>query len=135
MLEIDVKLKMIGQAKQVVEKAYAPYSRFKVAAVLLCADGRIFVGVNVENSSYGLTCCAERIAVFNALSAGAYGFKYMILYTPTKELTYPCGACRQVLSEFCSDLEILLLCNEKELEVSLKKLLPSRFKIEAKDEK
>ena len=81
--------------------AYAPYSGFRVAAALTCADGSVYVGVNVENRSYGLTCCAERSALFAAVSAGQRVFSSLAIYSPdSPQPLPPCGACRQVVSEF-----------------------------------
>lgn len=95
------------QLLQVAEKAtraaYAPYSEFKVGAALLCADGEVFVGCNVENASYGLTNCAERTAIFSAIAAGRKDFIAMAVVASGDQPPYPCGACRQVLNEFCRE--------------------------------
>ena len=82
-------------------RAYAPYSKFKVGAALLAEDGRVFTGCNVENASYGLTNCAERTAVFKAVSEGATRFKAIAIAGGVGDVAMPCGACRQVLAEFC----------------------------------
>jgi len=88
-------------AKKTAEKAYAPYSKFRVGAALLCEDGNIVTGVNVENRSFGLTSCAERNAIFTAAGLGIRIFTALAVFTPDSvEPTAPCGACRQVLSEF-----------------------------------
>ena len=88
-------------AKKTAEKAYAPYSKFRVGAALLCGDGNIITGVNVENRSFGLTSCAERNAIFTAIGMGIHSFTALAVSTPDSvEPTAPCGACRQVLSEF-----------------------------------
>ena len=88
--------------------AHAPYSGFLVGAALECEDGRTFGGCNIESSSYGLTCCAERTAVFAAISAGARKFRRMAVATDAARITPPCGACRQVLWDLCGDIEIFL---------------------------
>src|ERR1700683_5021898 len=99
---------LISAALQARENAHAPYSRFKVGAALEDANGRIHTGCNVENATYGLSVCAERIAVFKAISEGAGGFKRVAVVADTETLTPPCGACRQILWEFCGDVEIVL---------------------------
>lgn len=91
------------------EHAHAPYSRFRVGAALEDDAGRIHTGVNVENATYGLTVCAERVAVFKALSEGARRFRRIAIAADAPTLTPPCGACRQILWEFCGDLEITLV--------------------------
>lgn len=93
---------MINEAKHLVARSYSPYSHFRVAAVLEDCDGNIHGGVNVENSSYGMTMCAERSAVFAAIATGARIFKKIAIYSPDGP-PVPCGACRQVLWEFCDE--------------------------------
>lgn len=88
------------------ERAHAPYSRFAVGAALLTREGKIFCGCNVENLSFGLTICAERAAVFSAVAAGETDFVAIAIVSDSKEPITPCGACRQVLAEFASDLEV-----------------------------
>ncbi len=85
-------------------RAHAPFSRFKVGAALRARSGEIVTGCNVENASYGLTLCAERVAVFKAISEGIRGFDAVAVVTASRRLTPPCGACRQILWEFCGDL-------------------------------
>jgi len=93
---------LISRARDAAQRAYAPYSLFPVGAALLCADGTVITGVNVENRSYGLSCCAERSAVFAAVSQGRSEFVAIAVYCPKSETPVsPCGACRQVLGEFC----------------------------------
>ena len=89
--------------------AHAPYSNFLVGAALEAEDGRIFTGCNVENATYGLTVCAERVAVFKAISEGARKFKAIAVSADTERLTPPCGACRQILWEFLGDVPLTLV--------------------------
>ena len=88
--------------------AYAPFSTFKVGAAIEDIDGRIFTGCNIENATYGLTICAERVAVFKAISEGAHSFRRIAVATDTETLTTPCGACRQILWEFCGNVQLTL---------------------------
>ena len=100
----------IAQARAVGENAYAKASGFRVGAVVVGSDGRAFAGCNVENASYGLTLCAERAAVARAVAEGVTALTRCVIYTPTAEATFPCGACRQVLMEFAADgdMEVVL---------------------------
>jgi cytidine deaminase len=110
------------------ENAHAPYSHFQVGAALEDSDGRLHTGCNVENATYGLTLCAERVAVFKAISEGARSFKRIAIAADTDELTPPCGACRQILWEFCGDLEIMLVNPRGKSEtLQLKDLFPRAF--------
>jgi cytidine deaminase len=99
---------LVDAAWQARERARAKYSRFTVGSALACSDGRVFTGCNIESSSYGLTICSERVALFKALSEGADTFTRIVVAADTDELTAPCGACRQLLWDFCGDLEIIL---------------------------
>ena len=120
---------LIQKAKSVRRNAYAPYSNFKVGCALLSATGQVFTGVNVENASYGLTTCAERMAVFKAVCVSKKDFKKIAIVTDTKEPKYLCGACLQVLSEFCEDLKIICATvSGKTKTYTLKELLPKAFK-------
>lgn len=95
---------------------------------MLTSSGRVFSGCNVENASSGLTICAERNAVFQAIAAGDRSFRQLVVYTPTPEPTSPCGACRQVLVEFAPALPVVCVCNgPKQLETTLAELLPHGF--------
>lgn len=118
---------LVLTAQGVLNNSYSPYSKFKVGAALETARF-IYVGTNVENRSYGLTVCAERIAVFSAVTNRETKFKRLALASATKEFITPCGACLQVLSEFCLDLPIFLVNSEgKVRKTSLKKLYPVPF--------
>ncbi len=121
--------KLIEAAKKVSQEAYAPFSGFKVGAALLTASGKIFTGCNVENSSYGLTNCAERTALFKAVSEGEKEFVELSIYSESDKVFYPCGACRQVLAEFADDLKITIVSGSKTIMVTLKELLPHSFKL------
>jgi cytidine deaminase len=99
---------LILAAKQSRDNAHAPYSNFRVGAALRASSGRIFGGCNVENSTYGLTVCAERIAIFKALSEGERNFDAIAVVTDTDRLTPPCGACRQLIWEFCGNVPVIL---------------------------
>jgi cytidine deaminase len=110
------------------ENAHAPFSKFKVGAAIEDETGRIFTGCNVENATYGLTICAERVAVFKAISEGARNFKRIAVAADTDVLTPPCGACRQILWEFCGDAELTLLNLQGKTEIfQLKELFPRPF--------
>jgi cytidine deaminase len=110
------------------ENAHAPYSHFRVGAALEDASGRVHTGCNVENATYGLTLCAERVAVFKAISEGARQFRRIAIAADTDALTPPCGACRQILWEFCGDVEITLLNPRGQSEtLQLKDLFPRAF--------
>lgn len=122
-------LELAQQAAQAQSRAYAPYSRFPVGAALLSADGRVFVGANIENASYGLTVCAERTAVCAAVLAGARCFSALAVYTNLSPPAAPCGLCRQTLAEFAEDLIILLLSESGEAQqTTLAALLPRAFR-------
>ncbi len=99
---------LIAAARRVRRNAVAPYSKFQVGAALRARSRRIYKGCNVENATYGLTICAERVAVFKALSEGERDFDTIAIVADTGKLTPPCGACRQILWEFCGDIEIYL---------------------------
>ena len=121
---------LLKQAKKVRENAYAPYSQFKVGAVILTKEGKVYSGANVENSSFGLTVCAERAALFCAVSQGQRDLIKLALVSDREDPAIPCGACCQVLSEFNPNMEIICAnlegCIKK---FKLKELLPSQFKM------
>lgn len=123
----DIDQTLIKAALQVREGAYAPYSHYRVGAALLTEEGEIFTGVNVENASYPLSMCAERSALFGAVSAGRS--KFQALAVATRNGGTPCGACRQVLSEFGRDIRVLVVDQEGKivLETTVKELLPGAF--------
>ncbi len=123
-------MELITLARQAQEKAYAPYSDFKVGAALLCRDGTIFTGCNIENASYGACNCAERTAIFKAVSDGHTDFEKIAITSSGGILTFPCGICRQVMSEFSTELRIVLCEDGKEPECfMLCDLLPHSFKL------
>jgi cytidine deaminase len=119
---------LVGAAIAARERAYAPFSRFRVGAAIEDEDGRVFTGCNVENATYGLTMCAERVAVFKAVSEGAGKLKHVVVVADTDTLTPPCGACRQILWEFAGDAELILanLSGQQE-SLSLKSNFPRPF--------
>ncbi|MFW5999536.1 MAG: cytidine deaminase [Halanaerobiaceae bacterium] len=121
---------MKKRAREAKGRAYVPYSNFPLGAALLTAENNIYMGCNIENSSYGLSVCAERTAVFNAVAAGENHFKALLLVTETEEPVFPCGACRQVLAEFDPEGKMeIIICTDKgkETKISAEKLLPSAF--------
>jgi cytidine deaminase len=119
---------LIAAALAARENAHAPFSKFKVGAAIEDDTGRIHTGCNVENATYGLTCCAERVAVFKAISEGARRFVRVAVVADTETLTPPCGACRQILWEFCGDVELVLANrNGKTETLRLGTLFPRAF--------
>lgn len=119
---------LVRAALEVRDRAWAPYSRFQVGAALLCDDGAVVLGCNVENASYGLCVCAERTAVASAVASGRTGFRAIVVATGSVPPSPPCGMCRQVLAEFCSDLRIVCVNPEgQRLRTTLRKLFPGTF--------
>jgi cytidine deaminase len=120
---------LIGMAREVRERAHAPYSGFRVGAALLASDGRVFTGVNVENASIGLSVCAERNAIARAVADGVTDFEVMAIVTDaTPEPTMPCGVCRQVIWEFSHDLRVIVESGEGERVVTtIAELFPKPF--------
>jgi cytidine deaminase len=129
MADIDSHLHdLIESARAASGRAYCPYSQFRVGAAILTEGDGIFAGGNVENASYGLTICAERVAVFQAAAAGKRQVKVVVVYTPTPRPTAPCGACLQVINEFGPDAEVISVCDGPEvLRRPLSELLPEAF--------
>jgi cytidine deaminase len=119
---------LLAAALAARQHAHAPYSNFLVGAALEDSTGRIHTGCNVENSTYGLTLCAERVAVFKAMSEGVREFRRIAVAADTETLTPPCGACRQILWEFCGDIEITLVNPRGKSEtLHMKELFPRAF--------
>lgn len=118
---------LLALAREAMQRSYSPYSRFRVGACVLSADGRLFTGCNIENASYGLTNCAERTAIFKAVSEGATDFT-AIAIAAENAAPWPCGACRQVLNEFSNDMRVLVTWGHDAVEkTTLAALLPHSF--------
>jgi cytidine deaminase len=118
---------LIKKAYESLENAYVPYSDFKVGAALLTSEGKVFTGCNVECASYGATNCAERTAVFKAVSEGFKSYAAIAIVGMGGGKTYPCGICRQVLNEFGPDMDIVLDDHGKIVVINLKEMLPYAF--------
>lgn len=122
--------KLLEKAKNASQKAYTPYSNFKVGACLVTEDGTEYCGCNFENSSYGLTICAERNAVGTAVTEGHSKIKAIAIYSPNQDDCTPCGACRQVLAEFQNEeMEVITELNNEPKIYKLNDLLPNGFKL------
>ncbi|KAA9014547.1 cytidine deaminase [Niallia endozanthoxylica] len=122
---------LLDQAIEARKKAYAPYSKFQVGAALLTKDNQVFLGCNIENASYGLTNCAERTAIFKAVSEGRKEIEAIVVVGDTEGPIAPCGACRQVMAEFCDkDTKIILAnLNGSKAETTIDQLLPGAFSL------
>ena len=118
---------LVELALRARERAYVPYSHFRVGACLMSKNGTLYCGCNIENASYGLTCCAERNAVFAAVCSGVRRFKTLCVVADTDEPVAPCGACRQVLAEFPFEKIILANCKGQTKTMSVAELLPYGF--------
>jgi len=119
---------LIAAARSARDLAHAPYSNFRVGAAVHAKSGRIFTGCNIENATYGLTLCAERVAIFKAISEGERGFDAVAVVADTDALTPPCGSCRQILWEFCGDADVILANLNGKLErYRMSALLPKPF--------
>ncbi len=119
---------LIAAARAVREYAHAPYSQFRVGAALEDYHGKVFTGCNVENATFGLTICAERVAVLKAISEGIKSFRRIAIVTDSERLTPPCGACRQILWEFCGDVELILANTQGRVEtLRLGTIFPRAF--------
>jgi cytidine deaminase len=115
-------------ARRAAAQSYSPYSQFPVGAAVLTESGSVVAGCNVENASYGLCNCAERTAIFTAVAAGERSIRAVVVYTPTRAPTAPCGACRQVINEFGPDALVISICDsEARLQSSAANLLPAAF--------
>ncbi len=122
---------MMDMAIKIKENAYAPYSKFKVGAVLLCDQGKKYTGCNIENSSFGLTCCAERVAFFKAVSEGEKRFRVLVLVSDSEDFCTPCGACRQVMAEFALDMPVYMGNNKGLYQIkTVAELLPLNFSLQ-----
>ncbi|API89561.1 cytidine deaminase [Marinilactibacillus sp. 15R] len=123
------EIKLIRTATDMLERAYVPYSKFPVGASLLTKEGTVYSGCNIENASFGLTNCAERTAIFKAVSEGEKNFEYLVVTGDTDGPISPCGACRQVMAEFFSPEMKVLLTNRKgqKQETTVQELLPGAF--------
>jgi cytidine deaminase len=119
---------LVGAARAARERAIADYSKFRVGAALETADGQIVTGCNIENATYGLTMCAERVAIFKALSEGHRAFRRLVVVADTADLTPPCGACRQLVWEFAGDIDVVLV-NLQDVATTyrMRELLPDPF--------
>jgi cytidine deaminase len=124
----NTKDELVKAATEVRERAYAPYSNFKVGAAVRTKDGKIYTGCNVESASYGLTVCAERVAIWKAVSEGEKEFEQVAVVADTEELTPPCGVCRQIIWEFGGDIPITFANLKGNTEtVKMSELLPRAF--------
>ena len=130
---------LLTLAKEARASSYSPYSGFAVGAALLCRDGRVFLGCNIENASFSPTCCAERVAIFKAISEGARNFEAIAVVggkgDDSAPMCLPCGVCRQVLAEFCgADFPVILEAEDGSPAVlSLDELLPHRFTLRTEE--
>lgn len=135
-LTSEVADELVRAATDARKNAYAPYSRFEVGAAVLTEDGRIFSGANVENASYGATMCAERSAIFSAISAGARRINAIAITADYPEPVAPCGICRQVLSEFGRGIKVLMTNTDGAKRVeTIENLLPFAFELKKHDDK
>ncbi len=122
--------KLLEIAKENIKYSYSPYSKYRVISVIRTKTNKYFYGVNIENSSYSLTMCAERVAIFKAISEGEMEFEEMLVYSQNKNKPYPCGACLQVMSEFVKDDFIINIANDSEIEeYKFSQLFPKKFKL------
>lgn len=126
---------LISAARDVRGNAYALYSQFRVGAAIMSESGRIYVGCNVENATYGATICAERAAVCSMVAAGETKAKAIAVFTDSDPIATPCGICRQVLCEFADDMPVILARPGEHSVVTLAELLPNRFIFKTKDAK
>lgn len=120
---------LISKAYEAMKNSYAPYSKFNVGAVALCGE-KIYIGCNIENASFGATICAERCAIFKAVSDGCTKIDKIVIVCSTHDFAYPCGICRQVMTEFMDENGIIVVTNDKEIrEYKLSDLMPESFRM------
>ncbi|MFR5485699.1 cytidine deaminase [uncultured Eubacterium sp.] len=120
---------LISKAYEATKNSYAPYSKFNVGAVALCGE-KIYMGCNIENASFGATICAERCAIFKAVSDGCTKIDKIVIVCSTHDFAYPCGICRQVMTEFMDENGIIVVTNDKEIrEYKLSDLMPESFRM------
>jgi cytidine deaminase len=125
---MNIDPELLAAAKTAFDRAYAPYSSFRVGAALLGVDGKIYAGCNVENASYGLSRCAEQTAIQKMVSEGTRGFSKAVVYTLASPPSSPCGACRQIMFEFGEDAEVVMVNDKNETRVfTVSELLPAGF--------
>lgn len=127
---MDYKI-FIQKAREVMKNSYSPYSKFRVGALVLCESGNVYTGVNVENSSFGATICAERNAICNAISKGEKKIKAIFVTSDLDDYIFPCGICRQFMGEFM-DEDAVVICsnkNDEYIEKSFKEILPNFFRL------
>ena len=118
---------LLEYAKQISKNSYSPYSKFRVGAAVLCEDNKVFCGTNIENASYGLSICAERTAIFTAISNGCKNIKAIAIYSKNGNVT-PCGACRQVILEFSKTADVVYNTDKDEFKIiKISSLLPKYF--------
>jgi cytidine deaminase len=130
LIETEEAQALIGAARAARERSVTPFSNFRVGAAVETEDGRIYTGCNIESASYGLTVCAERVAIWKALSEGERRFKRLAVVADTDELTPPCGTCRQIIWEFCRDAVIIFANLRGEAErFRMTELLPRAFDV------
>ena len=121
---------LISMAKEAAKKAYVPYSHFHVGSAVLSEDNYVYTGCNIENSSYGATNCAERTAIFKCVSDQKTRIKKIAIASDSNEFTWPCGICRQVMTEFMDENGIIVVTNDKEIrEYKLSDLMPESFRM------
>jgi len=134
-MEKEIKDELFKAALEVQKNAYVPYSDFPLGAAVLTEKGEIYTGANIENASFGLTNCAERSAIFNAVSHGQKDIKALLLVSSTEKPVTPCGACRQVIKEFADDIEVVMMTNKgKEITMTSSEMLPGAFAEEDMEE-
>ncbi len=125
---------LIARARAASERAYCPYSNFRVGAALVTTSGDVYTGCNVENASYGLTICAERNSIFRMVAEGGQVIDTLVIYTPTQTPAAPCGACRQVIHEFAPESRVVSVCDGTErIDTTIDRLLPRAFGPKSKE--